>query len=202
MRTSNATAELRLFIHAAFSLVRTLTRLGTAGKILPVQSVAIGLYFGAMNRVSIVVFALMVPLTVGAQDKKLPVSIKHFGKDQVGGLFAEAFEREVSNSSAYKRTSEQGRGPEFYVELISVEPGATLSQQGRKSVISIVIQSFGFPNTFPVSDMWYHKVIVVDRHEVGKMAKVVLEDLNARWCNYIKSSVGGCPRERIEPALN
>jgi hypothetical protein len=46
---------------------------------------------------------------------------------------------------------------------------------------------------------WYHKVLVVDQKTTGKIAKELLEDMDARWCNYIKSSVGGCPKEKLFP---
>jgi len=49
--------------------------------------------------------------------------------------------------------------------------------------------------------MWYHKVIVVDKNAVGTVAKDLLDDMDARWCNYIKNSVGGCPREKFYPRL-
>lgn len=93
-------------------------------------------------------------------------------------------------------------GPRFYIDLVTIDPGETPSQQGRKCVISVVIEDFAFQTHCRSLTCGYHKVIVVDRQDVDKMARTVLEDLGARWCSYIKSSVGGCPKEKLEPALN
>jgi hypothetical protein len=49
--------------------------------------------------------------------------------------------------------------------------------------------------------MWYHKVIIVDKDSVGTFAKDLLFDMDARWCSYVKNSIGGCPREKFYPAL-
>ena len=149
------------------------------------------------------ILALVIPCAGFAQDRKTPVSVSHTGKDQVGMLFVAALDRELSNSNGYRslRTGEKESGLRFYVDLTTVDPADTQQQQGRKSAISVVIQDFGLPNSFPVADMWYHKVIVVDRKDVGAMAKTLLEDMSARWCNYIKNSVGGCPKEKLDPAL-
>ena len=88
-------------------------------------------------------------------------------------------------------------GLRFYVEFISVDVAEAASEQGKRSVVSVVIQDMGLPNSFPVADMWYHKAIVVDRQTVDKIAKDLLEDMDARWCSYIKNSVGGCPKEKL-----
>jgi hypothetical protein len=49
--------------------------------------------------------------------------------------------------------------------------------------------------------MWYHKLVVVEKNAVGKIAVELLEDMDARWCSYIKNSVGGCPKEKFYPQL-
>jgi hypothetical protein len=58
----------------------------------------------------------------------------------------------------------------------------------------------GFPNSYPVSTMWYHKVIVVDRQTVDKSAKDFLDNIDASYCNLMKNSVGGCPKEKFQLA--
>jgi hypothetical protein len=32
---------------------------------------------------------------------------------------------------------------------------------------------------------------------VGKISNELLEDMDARWCGYIKNSAGGCPKEKL-----
>ena len=86
---------------------------------------------------------------------------------------------------------------ELYVELISVDVTESKSDEGKRSVVSVVIEEFGLPNSYPVASMWYHKVIVMDKNSVGTVAKDLLDDMDARWCNYIKNSVGGCPKEKL-----
>jgi hypothetical protein len=50
--------------------------------------------------------------------------------------------------------------------------------------------------------MWYHKLIVVDRGSVDRLAKDLLEDMEARWCAYIRNmGPAGCPKEKLYPRL-
>jgi hypothetical protein len=65
----------------------------------------------------------------------------------------------------------------------------------------VVIEDMGLPSSFPVVTKWHHKVVVVDPKTTDKMAKELLEDMDARWCTYIKSSVGGCPKEILFPTI-
>jgi hypothetical protein len=92
-------------------------------------------------------------------------------------------------------------GLRFYIELITVDPADNGPEQAKRSVASVVIQDFGIPNSYPVADMWYHKVIVVDKDTADTIAKELLEDMDARWCSYIKNSTGGCPKEKFPPML-
>src|SRR5438874_8573505 len=91
-------------------------------------------------------------------------------------------------------------GLRFYVELATVDVAEDSRGLGNRSAVSVVVQDMGLPNTFPVSSIWYHKVIVVNRQTTDKFAKELVEDLDARWCKTIKSSVDGCPKEKLSPS--
>jgi hypothetical protein len=150
-----------------------------------------------------VILAMLVPCASLAQEQRIPVSVSRSGQDQVGSLFAKALEQELSRSTRYA-LSDPGRaknGLSFYIDLITVDPAGSETEQGKRCVVSIVIQDFGLPNSYPVADMWYHKVIQLDRNAVAKIAKELLEDMDARWCQYVKNSVGGCPKETLPPRL-
>jgi hypothetical protein len=142
---------------------------------------------------------LLIPSTIAAPDRRFPITVVQRGSDQVGALFAGAFNRELSHSTRYgfAPSGVTPSGGEFFVELISVDAAVAAPEQGKRSVISLVIQEMGFPNSYPVADMWYHKVIVVDRTKVDKSAKDFLDDIDASFCNYTKNSVGGCPKEKF-----
>lgn len=142
----------------------------------------------------------LVPHATAAPDKKITITVSQRGTDQVGALFAAAFNRELSHSTRYgfAPSGVTPPGVEFYVDIISVDPAVTAPEQGKRSVISLVIQEMGLPNSYPVSTMWYHKVIVVDRQTVDKSAKDFLDDIDASSCNYMKNSVGGCPKEKFQ----
>jgi hypothetical protein len=140
-----------------------------------------------------------------AHSRKIPVSVSRTGQDYVGSLFTAALQKELSQSVAYApvQTAGTDSGLRFYVELSTIEVADKKQDQGKRSVVSIVIQDMGSPNSYPVANMWYHKVIVVDTTTVGEIAKELLEDMDARWCQYNKNSVGGCPKEKLYPqALN
>lgn len=160
-------------------------------------------YDVSMKRLSLVAFALLIPYAGLAQEHKIPVSVAHVGHDAVGALFASGFGRDLSRSTRYEPmpTKEAKDGLRFYVDLITVDVDDAGPTEGRKSAISVVIEEMGLPNSFPVPDKWYHKVIIVDRQTVDKVAEVLLEDLDARWCSQIKNSLGGCPEEKLEPKL-
>jgi hypothetical protein len=158
-------------------------------------------YNPRMKRKLVAAFALLVASTVTAQERKTPVSVAHTGKDAVGTLFAEAFKKELLHSVRYESMKGDEKGFRFYVDMITVDVADTESDQGTKSVASVVIQDMSYPSSFPVANMWYHKVIVVNRGQVDDTAKNLLEDIDARWCNYIHNSVGGCPQEKFEPKL-
>jgi hypothetical protein len=108
--------------------------------------------------------ALLVPCLYGAQERKTPVSVFRIGQDQVGSLFVAAVNRELAKSVRNEQMPSEGikDGFRFYVELISIDVSDDVSAQGKRSVISVVIEEMGLPNSIPVSNMWYHKVVVVD----------------------------------------
>jgi hypothetical protein len=141
----------------------------------------------------------LIPSAAAAPDRKIPITVVQRGSDQIGALFTTAFNRELSHSTRYgiAPSGVTAPGGEFFVELISVD-AATTQEQRKRSVISLVIQKMGFPKDYPVADMWYHKVIVVDRLTVNKSAKDFLDDIDATFCNYTTNSVGGCPKEKFQ----
>jgi hypothetical protein len=154
-----------------------------------------------VERFLIAAFVLLIPVAVGAQEKT-PVAVGHTGKDRVGTFFVDALNRELSHSALYEPMKANEKGFRFYVDLITVDTADIASEKGKKSVISVAIEDFGRPNSYPVPEMWYHKVIIVNRQQVDEIAKKLLEDMDARWCSYSRNSVGGCPKEKLEPYLS
>jgi hypothetical protein len=154
-----------------------------------------------MKRLLILATALLIASTSVAQQAKIPVSVRHTGKDRVGILFVEAFNRELSHSPRYQHMNENEKGLRFFVDFITVDASDIPAEEGKRSVVSVVIEQMGLPNSFPVSDMWFHKVLSVNRSAVDTTAKELLEDIDARWCTYLKDSPGGCPNEKFEPKL-
>jgi hypothetical protein len=146
--------------------------------------------------------ALLAPIAALAQQPKTPVSVGRWGKDEVGSLFEASFKRQLSRSSFYEPATEGEKGVRFFVDFVTEGVGGTKSDNGDASAVSVVIQQMGLPNSYPVPDMWYHKLIIVDRSTADAIAKKLLDDMAARWCSYIKNSVGGCPKETLEPKLN
>ncbi|HUK31995.1 MAG TPA: hypothetical protein VLV89_12835 [Candidatus Acidoferrum sp.] len=152
-------------------------------------------------RIITAIFTLLFPLSGLAQNHKFPVSVSQSGHDQVGSLFTSAFKRELSRSVHYEFLPPQQSRNEatFYVELMTVDMGDDPANQGKRSAISIVISEMGMPGDYPVPYKWYHKLIVVEKQTVDKIAKDLLDDMDASWCNQLKSSLGGCPKEKLEP---
>jgi hypothetical protein len=148
-----------------------------------------------MTRLLVAALVVLIPAASIAQMRKTPVSVSHTGQDRVGTLFVAAFKQKVLHSDGYELMKDDEKDLRFYVEMITVDPADTESDQGKRSVVSVVIQSY--PSTYPVADMWYHKVIIVNQRQVEDTAKKLLEDMNARWCSHIRNSVGGCPKEKF-----
>ncbi len=154
-----------------------------------------------MSRFRIAVFVLLLVSGSMAQDRKIPVSVSRMGKDKVGSLLVAALNRELSQSNRYQPMPAQGidQGLRFYIEVATADVTDGGQKRDNRSAVSVVIEDMGLPSSFPVATKWYHKVLVVDQKTTSKIAKELLEDMNARWCNYIKSSVGGCPKETLYP---
>jgi hypothetical protein len=155
-----------------------------------------------MMRPIAVLALLLVPRASFAQESRIPVHVSHTGKDSVGTMFDEALKQELTHSIRYMpKYSEQAKNKfELYVELVSVDVAENKSDEGKRSVVSVVIEEFGLPNSYPVATMWYHKVLVLRKESVDTVAKDLIDDMDARWCQYIKSSVGGCPKEKFYPS--
>jgi hypothetical protein len=159
-------------------------------------------YNSRMKRKLVAALALLIASAVAAQERKTPVSVAHTGKDEVGTLFAAAFNRQLSHSPLYEPMNENEKGFRFYVSLITIDTADTTAAQGTRSAVSVVIQDMGRPDSFSVPEMWYNKLIVVNRRQVDETAKKLLEDMYAGWCNTIRNSVVGCPKEQFEPKLS
>jgi hypothetical protein len=156
-----------------------------------------------MVRPIILFLTMLLSFACLAQGPRTPVYLSRTGQDSVGVLFEAALKQELSRSTRYTpRNAEGAKGKfEFVIELATVDVADDKAEQGKRSVVSIVIEDFGLPNSYPVATMWYHKVIVVDKNSVSKLAKDLLDDMDARWCSYLKNSIGGCPKEKFYPQL-
>src|SRR5712664_86957 len=140
-----------------------------------------------MSRLHIAVFVLLITCASVAQERKIPVSVSRTGEDEVGSHFVAAFDRQLSLSSRYEPTPTKGidKGLRFYIELMTVDLAGDGQEPGKRSAVSVVIEDMGLPNSYPVSEKWYHKVVVVDQKTADKIAKELIEDLDARWCSYL-----------------
>jgi hypothetical protein len=127
------------------------------------------------------------------------VSVADIGKDPVGTLFVKTFERDITLSARYELIKGPVKGFQFYVDILTTDAGDAAAEQGKRSVVSVVIEDMGLPDSFPVANMWYHKAFIVDRRSADQIAGELLEDLDAGWCRYIKNSIAGCPKEKLEP---
>jgi hypothetical protein len=156
-----------------------------------------------MCRFYIAVCGLLLASGSMAQEGKIPVSVSRTGEDRIGSLFVAALNRELSNSIRYQPMPSEGidKGLRFYVELATVRLGDTEQGRNKKSAVSVVVEDMGLPSSFPVATKWYHKVVVVDETTTVTVVKQLLKDMDARWCNYIRSSVGGCPKEILYPTM-
>jgi hypothetical protein len=157
-----------------------------------------------MTRLISLLLAMLCCSASFAQEKRSPVYVSRSGQDGVGSVFESALRKELSGSSIYAlRDFEEGAKPkfEFHIELATVDLAVESSERGKRSAVSVVIEQFGLPNSYPIAEMWYHKVIVMNKDSADAMAKDLVNDMGARWCNYIKNSVGFCPKEKFYPQL-
>ena len=115
---------------------------------------------------------------------KTQVSVSRTGNDQVGSLFVAALNQELSKSIKYDlmhndeplsdsaklrlkvSDSPKNKRPEFFIELATSDVATNEQKHGRASAISVVIESMGLPDSWPVPYMWYHKVILTNRETI------------------------------------
>jgi hypothetical protein len=157
-----------------------------------------------MMRLIAVVVILLIPYTSFGQESRTWVDVSRAGQDLIGSRFEAALKEELSRSTRYRPRHSDGAKTkfEFHIDLSTVDVSDIKAEQGKRSVVSVVIEDFGLPNSYPVATMWYHRVIIVDKDSVDTVAKDLLFDMDARWCSYIKNSIGGCPQEKFYPALH
>src|SRR5258708_5082134 len=117
-----------------------------------------------MTQLIALVLPLLIPNAGFAQESRTPVYVSHNGQDRVGLLFDLALKQELSHSARFMpRHSESAKTKfAFHIDLSTVDVADNKSEQGKRSVISVVIEDFGLPNSYPVATMWYHKVLVVN----------------------------------------
>lgn len=153
-----------------------------------------------MTKIPLFAFLLVAQSTALGQPK-MPIYMTHIGNHQTGMRFESAFEKEISRSARYtlKTTDEHSQGPRFYIEFLTGDWADCESAAGESSVVSIVVETMGLPNSYPVPDKWYHKLIKVDRKDVPRTAALVLEDIDLSWCNNITNSGMACPKEKLSP---
>ena len=147
---------------------------------------------------------LIIVSTAEAEKAKIPISVSRMGDDAAGALFADALTQEISHSTVYRPMANgiENQGVRYYIELVTLAVSGQTQASDRKSVISVVIQQMGQPNSFPVAELWYHKAFVVTRSTTSSFAKELIKDMGATYCNVIKNSVGNCPPEKLDPKLN
>jgi hypothetical protein len=143
---------------------------------------------------------------------KTPVSVSRTGSDEVGSLLVNAIHQELSKSTNYDlmrdepvldsaklrlkvSDAQEKKGLEFFIELATADVATDEQKHGGASAVSIVIESMGLPNSWPVPLMWYHKIVITNREAINTIAKQFVIDMEAHWCNTSKNSVGGCPKE-------
>jgi hypothetical protein len=150
-----------------------------------------------MYRLRIALFGLLVASTSTAQQRKIPVSVLRTGDDKVGTLFVSALNRELSRSTTHQPMSPQGidKGLRFYIELATI----AVDEGHDTSAVSVVVEDMGLPSSFPVATKWYHKVVLVGPKTAETVAQELVADIDAHWCNSIKSSIGNCPKEKLPP---
>ncbi len=87
------------------------------------------------------------------------------------------------------------KGLRFYIELATV----TVGDGHDTSAVSVVVEDMGLPNSFPVATKWYHKILLVNSRTSDALARQLLKDIEAHWCNTIHNSIGNCPKELLPP---
>lgn len=127
--------------------------------------------------------------------------VTHAGQDAAGTQFVDAVKRALSRSGKYKlanpNDSAHESGFRLYLDITTLDVASATAEQ--TSVASVVIQEMGLPNSWPVPFMWYHKAFLLKVNRLDELAQQFVADMDAHWCNTIKSSIGNCPKESIYP---
>jgi hypothetical protein len=131
----------------------------------------------------------------------VPVYVTHAGQDATRVQFVDAVKRALSQSDKYKlanpNDSAHERGFRLYLDIATLDVASTTAE--HPSVASVVIEEMGLFNSWPVPFMWYHKTFLVKANRLDELAQQFVADMDAHWCNHIKSSIGNCPKESISP---
>jgi hypothetical protein len=97
-----------------------------------------------MKRLLILATALLFAFTAVAQQAKIPVSVRHTGKDRVGILFVDAFKRELSHSPRYQPMNENKKGLRFFVDFITVDVSDIPAEEGKRLLYRSLSNKWGF----------------------------------------------------------
>jgi hypothetical protein len=159
-----------------------------------------------MRNISILLVSLTITIQVAiAQSrdvrKLIPVYIDSRGvKDETGSRFVFALKRVLSNSQVHDlgAADVDDRRLQFFLELVTIDL-VPIAKASKMSVASVAIEEMYLPNSYPVATMWYHKVFLLNDSKLDELARQFVADMDAHWCNHIKSSVGNCPKESIPP---
>jgi hypothetical protein len=129
-----------------------------------------------MVKLTALIAVLLVPFTGFSQEARTWVYVSRAGQDLIGSRFEAALKDELSRSTRFRPRYSEGAKTkfEFHIDLGTVDVSDVKEEQGKKSVVSVVIEESGLPNSYPVATMWYHKVIVVDKDSVSRVAKDLL----------------------------
>jgi len=133
--------------------------------------------------------------------KIIPVYIDPRGvRDETGQQFLLALKRALSESQGHDlgAADVDDRRLQFFLQLVTIDLGP-ITRAANTSFASITIEEMYRPNSYPVATMWYHKAFLLDHSKLDEIARQFVSDMDAHWCNHIKSSVGNCPKESIPP---
>ena len=147
----------------------------------------------------VLAFAPICRTQSGRQRKIIPVYIDTRGvRDETGQQFIVALKRALSESQGHDlgAADVDDRRLQFLLQLVTIDPGPN-TKAANMSFASITIEEMYRPNSYPVATMWYHKAFLLDHSKLDEIARQFVSDMDAHWCNYIKSSVGNCSKESI-----
>lgn len=147
-----------------------------------------------MRAIYFLVCALSLIATAPAQMARSSAGVRQTGSGAIGPLLKQALQNEFKKSG-YLDADQAKEGFKHFVELVTLDAGAT--RDGESSFVSVVIRSM-MPGD-GTANQWYHKVILVKRAEVPRIATRLIADMEASWCNEIRNSPGPCPPEEPWP---